>query len=136
MTTGNDLASLTVRMIVGRVVVGRLLSWATPNVRSWEGAAPPGCLGRPGRATWCIELVHPMLTVSSDAGRVEADLAGGRLGGPGCEAVVALWGYARTRWVRDRQSRRRWRLRRVICGVAGAHMCCCQWISCCAARMR
>lgn len=60
-----------------------------------------------------------MFTVSSDTEAVERDLTGGRLSCPDCETALARWGYARTRWVRDRQSGRRWRPRRVICSACG-----------------
>jgi hypothetical protein len=38
--------------------------------------------------------------VENDEGRVESDLAAGRLGCPACGGVLARWAFARRRWVR------------------------------------
>lgn len=42
-----------------------------------------------------------MLTVETDADAVEQRLGSGRLACPGCSAVLARWGHARGRQVRD-----------------------------------
>ena len=46
-----------------------------------------------------------MLTVETDADAVEERLGSGRLACPGCSAVLARWGHARGRRVRDTDGR-------------------------------
>lgn len=60
-----------------------------------------------------------MLTVEVDAGRVEAALAAGRLGCPGCGDVLRPWGWARRRVLRGGSSRVAVRPRRARCGGCG-----------------
>lgn len=57
-----------------------------------------------------------MLMVSGDLDRVEARLAGGELCCPGCDGVLAPWGYARWRTIRDVDGEVRVRPRRSQCG--------------------
>ncbi|MGH3094563.1 MAG: hypothetical protein ACRDMV_01015 [Streptosporangiales bacterium] len=61
-----------------------------------------------------------MLTVGIDAERVERDLGWGRLVCPGCGAVLARWGYARSRRVREGDGWWPLRPRRTVCTGCGA----------------
>ena len=48
-----------------------------------------------------VALGGAVLTVETDPGAVEERLGSGRLVCPGCSAVLARWGHARGRRVRD-----------------------------------
>lgn len=65
-----------------------------------------------------------MLTVEHDVSVVEAELAGGRLGCPGCEGLLRPWGWARRRLIREGMGRERsvgsYRPRRTRCSGCGA----------------
>lgn len=60
-----------------------------------------------------------MVTVGGDAAAVERRLAAGRLACPGCSGVLAGWGYARARAVRDSGRVLRVRPRRTRCAGCG-----------------
>ena len=60
-----------------------------------------------------------MLTVEADAGRVERRLGSGGLVCPRCSGVLAGWGHARARDVRDRDSSVRLVPRRARCTGCG-----------------
>jgi hypothetical protein len=57
--------------------------------------------------------------VGGSAAAVEQRLVEGRLACPGCSGVLAGWGYARERSVRDRGGTWRVRPRRARCGSWG-----------------
>ena len=61
-----------------------------------------------------------MLTVETDAARVERRLGWGSLGCPRCSGVLAGWGQARARDVRDREGLLRLVSRRARCTSCGA----------------
>jgi Domain of unknown function (DUF6431) len=61
-----------------------------------------------------------MLTVETDAGAVEQRLVSGRLACPGCSAVLARWGHARGRRVRDTGGELWVTPRRARCSGCGA----------------
>lgn len=61
-----------------------------------------------------------MLTVETDAARVEWRLRSGALACPGCSGVLAGWGHARARDVRDRGGLVRLVPRRARCTSCGA----------------
>jgi transposase-like protein len=60
-----------------------------------------------------------MLIVADDAARTEAELAAGELSCPDCHGELRPWGYARPRWLRTFQGRRRTRPRRACCRDCG-----------------
>lgn len=60
-----------------------------------------------------------MVTVGGSAAAVEQRLVEGRLACPGCSGVLAGWGYARERSVRDRGGTWRVRPRRARCASCG-----------------
>lgn len=67
--------------------------------------------------------VAPVLIVGVVAGRVEAELVGGRLVCPSCCGVLGPWGHARERVLRCAGGDRRLRPRRAKCrGCAGTHV--------------
>jgi len=60
-----------------------------------------------------------MLTVETDAGRVEERLRSGGLFCPFCACVLAGWGFARPRWLRGVHGRVLVRPRRAVCTGCG-----------------
>jgi Homeodomain-like domain len=60
-----------------------------------------------------------VLTVEADAGRVEQRLGSGALACPGCSGVLAGWGHAPGREIRDRGGRLRLVPRRARCTGCG-----------------
>ena len=60
-----------------------------------------------------------MLTVEADAARVEERLRSGGLFCPFCAGVLAGWGFARPRWLRDVEGLVWVRPRRAICAGCG-----------------
>jgi hypothetical protein len=72
------------------------------DLRVGVGHGPPAAvLGRAVREGRVVALGGAMLTVETDPVVVEERLASGRLACPGCSVVLARWGRARSRQVRD-----------------------------------
>src|SRR5215217_7381484 len=92
------------------------------DLRVGVGHGPPAVsLAGPAREGRVVALGGAMLTVETDPVAVEQRLGSGLLACPGCSAVLAGWGRARGRQVRDTDGvvwivpRRRW-LRRFAAG--------------------
>src|SRR3954470_12147129 len=72
------------------------------DLRVGVGHGPPAVsLAGPVREGRVVALGGAMLTVETDPVAVEERLGSGRLACPGCSAVLARWGHARGRQVRD-----------------------------------
>src|SRR5690242_7641698 len=88
--------------------------------RACEGP-PADLLAECGRAVQRLEA--PVLTVEADAARVEARLWAGGVECPDCGGVLAPWGWARHRVLRDATDVVRVRPRRARCsGCGGSHV--------------
>jgi Domain of unknown function (DUF6431) len=110
------------RAVCGRVALTWLVGAATVTIfGSGMGHGPPvvslAGLWREGRV---VALGGAMLTVETDAGAVEQRLGSGRLACPGCSAVLAGWGHARGRQVRDTDGELWITPRRARCTGCGA----------------
>jgi hypothetical protein len=91
-----------------------------PMRRACEGP-PADLLAESGRAVQRMEAL--VLTVEADADRVEARLLTGGIECPDCGGVLAPWGWARRRVLRDADGVVRVRPRRARCeGCEGSHV--------------
>ena len=88
-----------------------------PTRRACEGP-PDDLLAESGRAVTRLEA--PVLTVEADVARVETRLLAGEIECPDCGGVLAPWGWARHRVLRDANELVRLRPRRARCG--GSHV--------------
>ena len=69
-----------------------------PMRRACEGP-PDDLVAESGRAVQRMEA--PVLTIEADAARVETRLSAGKVECPDCGGVLAPWGWARHRVLRD-----------------------------------
>ncbi|SFN95995.1 hypothetical protein SAMN04487980_104039 [Streptomyces sp. cf124] len=91
-----------------------------PMRRACEGP-PEDLLAESGRAVTRLEA--PVLTVEADVVRVETRLLAGEIECPDCGGVLAPWGWARCRVLRDAARMVRLRPRRARCaGCGGSHV--------------
>jgi hypothetical protein len=94
---------------------------ATVTIFGSVGHGPPACFLTRIAGGPCVRTRRcGVLTVETDAGRVERRLGSGGVACPVCSGVLAGWGHARARDVRDRGGLLRLVPRRARCTGCGA----------------